>query len=219
MSLSKLVAEYRLKPDLLFPVPGATALLALLTLTRDRACCFVMDSSITVSLAPPCTPIPVRFQGCLHCLPVHVLTRTYGSTCPEMAGQPPLPWVLYCMVTPVLLTARPPPPAGALPSLGMDGAEQIDGDLFCFWFWRFLSQLPSLPQRSPVCLRASPASVWHALSFSQSLEKVCFLLSLSAPGKSWYTPHPHPRGPCLGRPSRFTSGSPIASCALHHRGD
>lgn len=130
-SLSKLVAESRLKPDLFLPVPGATALLALPTLTRDRVCCSGTASSIADTLAPPCLPIPACFRGCLRCLPAQVLTRTYRPTGPKMAGSGFAPVGAGLHGHSRLPHARAPPPASAFPFLGMEVHVQskLDGNL------------------------------------------------------------------------------------------
>lgn len=181
-SLSKLVAESRLKPDLFLPVPGATALLALPTLTRDRVCCSGTASSIADTLAPPCLPIPACFRGCLRCLPAQVLTRTYRPTGPKMAGSGFAPVGAGLHGHSRLPHARAPPPASAFPFLGMEVHVQskLDGNLsLCLVLEVSISaRLPA--SALPVRLRAFPASVWCVLSSSQSLEKVCFLLSPSA---------------------------------------
>lgn len=213
------MAESRLKPDLFLPVPGATALLAQPTLTRDRVC----RSGIADTLAPPCLPIPPCFRDCLRCLPAQVLTRTYRPTGPKMAGSgfAPVGAVLHGHSR--APHAQPPPPASAFPFLGMEVHVQsrLVGNLSLFLVLE-VSVLAPLPASAfPVCLRSFSASVWCVLSSSQSLEKMCFLLSPSA---LWLSGRagPPPRGPCLCRPSEFTSsfhGCHVASCASHHRSD
>lgn len=214
--LSKLVAESTLKPDLFLPVPGASALLALPTLTRDRVCCSGMASSITDTLAPPCLPIPARFRGCLCCLPAQVLTCTYRPMGPKMAGLGFAPMGAVLHGHSRAPHARPPPPASAFPFLGME--VHVHRNLSLFLVLEVSLSALTLPQLFPSVSGTFLPQFGVCNLPPKALRKCVFCCLPRLSGRAG----PPPPGPCLCRPSEFTSGFHgfhVASCASHHRGD
>lgn len=81
-----------------------------------------------------------------------------------------------------------------------------EGDLSLFLVLKVsISAPPS--SAFPICLRASPASVWGVPPSSQSLRKPAFCCLPQLPGRAGTV-----RGPRQGCPSQFTSG--FHSCLL-----
>lgn len=166
------------------------------------------NSGVTDTLAPPCLPMPshrfLRLPTLPCCTPTHMRKRVH------------VPWngwlrlrsCGHCTVWTLLATP-------------LHGHPHLPA-IFPLWKWRAQSSLEghlslllvlqvsvSAPHSSafPICLGASPASVWGVLPSSQSLSKPAFCCLPQLPGRAGTLP-----GPRQGCPSQFTSG--FQSCLL-----
>lgn len=188
--LQQASGKARAEPNLPLPAPWVTAFLNLLLCKGTAPVARWRPLHLTTPLPHPVCPFPPCFQGCLHGLPAHVLTRV----CVHVLGNGFL-WVCsggsweYCTrrsTSPTALAHQAtqptpfPQPSQCSTLSGKGGCRVNSRRTFFVSGSGDFSVSPFPPSASPMGLRTSAASVWCVLSSNQRLEKVYFVLFPSA---------------------------------------